>query len=71
MRNHADFIPELAFVLNGETIGNIMYARGKLIDKDGNEKPCLSFGPISIALENQRKDYGEMLIEHSFKVSEK
>lgn len=73
MRNHADFIPELAFVLelNGEIIGNIMYTRGKLIDKDGNENPCLSFEPVSISPEHQRKGYGKMLIEHSFKVSEK
>lgn len=71
MRGHTDFIPELAFVLemDGEIIGNIMYTKGKLIDKDGNEKPCLTFGPISVAPEHQRKGYGKMLIEHSFNVA--
>lgn len=71
MRGHKDFIAELAFVLekNGEIIGNIMYTRGKLIDKDGNEKTCLSLGPISVAPEHQREGYGKMLIEHSFRVA--
>ena len=71
MRNHPDFIPELAFVLeiDDEIIGNIMYTKGKLIDEGGNEKPCLSFGPISVAPVHQRKGYGKMLIEHSFRMS--
>ena len=71
MRYHADFIPELDFVLetDGKIIGNIMYTKCKLIDKEGNEKPCLSFGPVSVAPEHQRKGYGKMLIEHSFKVA--
>ena len=68
MRDHIDFISELAFVLelDGEIIGNIMYTKSKLIDKNGNVKPCLTFGPISVAPEHQRKGYGKMLIEHSF-----
>ena len=72
MREHADFIPELAFVLeqNGEIIGNIMYTKAKLVDGEGNEKPCLSFGPISVMPEHQRKGYGKILIEHSFKAAE-
>lgn len=71
MRDHNDFISELAFVLemDGEIIGNIMYTKGKLIDKNGNVKPCLTFGPISVAPEQQRKGYGKMLIEHSFKAA--
>lgn len=73
MREHADFISELAFVLekDGEIIGNIMYTKGRLIDKDNNEKVCLTFGPISIAPEHQRKGYGKMLIEHSFEAAKK
>ena len=72
MREHADFIPELAFVLeqNGEIIGNIMYTKAKLVDGEGNEKPCLSFGPIIVMPEHQRKGYGKILIEHSFKAAE-
>ena len=51
MRRHPDFIPELAFVLekDGEIVGNIMYTKGRLVDGQGHEKPCLTFGPISVA----------------------
>ncbi len=71
MRSHADFIPELAFVLerNGEIIGNIMYTKARLVDGEGHEKPCLTFGPISVAPTHQRRGYGKMLIEHSFRAA--
>ena len=71
MRDHADFIPELAFVLerDGVIIGNIMYTKARLIDREGNVKPCLTFGPISVAPEHQRRGYGKMLIDHSFKAA--
>lgn len=68
MRGHEDFIPELDFVieLNGQVIGNIMYTKAKLVDESGTEKSILTFGPISIIPEHQRKGYGKMLMEHSF-----
>ena len=60
MRSHADFIPELAFVLekDGEIVGNIMYTKGRLVDGQRHERPCLTFGPISVAPAHQRKSYG-------------
>ncbi len=71
MRNHADFIANLAFVLekDGEIIGNIMYTKSKLVDENGNEKPIISFGPVSILPTHQRKGYGKALIEYSFKAA--
>lgn len=71
MRDHADFISELAFVLerDGVIIGNIMYTKARLIDREGNVKPCLTFGPISVAPEHQQRGYGKMLIDHSFKAA--
>lgn len=68
MRNHNDFVPELDFVLEkeNEIIGNIMYTKSKLIDKSGEEKQILTFGPVCILPEYQRMGYGKMLIEHSF-----
>lgn len=71
MRDHADFIPELAFVLerDGVIIGNIMYTKARLIDREGNVKPFLTFGPISVAPAYQRRGYGKMLIDHSFKAA--
>ena len=68
MRGHEDFIAELDFVLelDGQIIGNIMYTKAKLVDRNGKEKEILTFGPVSIAPEYQRMGYGKMLMEYSF-----
>ena len=68
MRNHRDFVPELDFVIEEDNciIGNIMYTKSKLIDESGNEKEILTFGPLSILPEYQRRGYGKQLLEHSF-----
>ncbi len=68
MRNHEDFLPDLAFVLedDGEIVANIMYVKTKLVDENGVEKQILSFGPISVSPKFQRKGYGRKILEHSF-----
>ena len=68
MRSHPDFIPELAFVLeeDGVLLGNIMYTKAWLEDESGARKEILSFGPISVAPDHQRRKLGKLLIEHSF-----
>lgn len=68
MRKHNDFIPELDFVLelDGKIIGNIMYTKAKLVDENGQEKEILTFGPLCIHTDYQRKGYGKKLLEHSF-----
>ncbi|HHW31977.1 MAG TPA: N-acetyltransferase [Clostridiaceae bacterium] len=68
MRAHKDFLPELDFVIevDGQIIGNIMYTKAKLVDESGNKKDIISFGPVCILPEYQRKGYGKKLIEHSF-----
>lgn len=68
MRGHTDFIPELDLVaqLDDEIIGSIMYTKARLTDENGNEKSILTFGPLCIAPEHQRKGYGKMLMRHSF-----
>ena len=71
MRNHPDFIPELAFVadLDGRIIGNIMYTKAWLEDEEGKRKEIVSFGPVCVAREYQRQKVGKALIEHSFEVA--
>ncbi len=68
MREHEDFIPELDFVLelDGNVIGNIMYTKAVLTDEAGNKKEILTFGPVCVLPEFQRKGYGKRLMEHSF-----
>lgn len=68
MRSHKDFLPELDLVieLDGQLIGNIMYTKTRLRDESGEEKNILTFGPVCILPEYQRKGYGKKLIEHSF-----
>ena len=78
MRAHPDFIPELDFVMemNEVIIGNIMYTKAKLIEtnetsvkgkKDSvKTKDILTFGPLTIHPDYQRKGHGKKLMEHSF-----
>lgn len=69
MREHPDFIPELDFVaeLDGRVVGNVMYTKATLTDESGAVKDILTFGPVSIAPEHQRRGYGKRLLEHSFR----
>lgn len=68
MRNHVDFIADLDFVIeeNGRIIANVMYTKAKLIDECGKVKDILTFGPLSVLPEYQRKGYGKAILNHSF-----
>ncbi|HRV98342.1 MAG TPA: N-acetyltransferase, partial [Aminobacteriaceae bacterium] len=68
LRTHEDFLPELDFVIevDGRIIGNIMYTKTLLVDESGEEKNILTFGPVCIVPEYQRKGYGKRLMERSF-----
>jgi predicted N-acetyltransferase YhbS len=66
LRKTREFIHELDFtaVYNGEIIGNIVYAKSKVIDMD-SEYTVLTFGPISVLPQYQNKGVGKALIEHT------
>lgn len=68
MRDHEDFIPELDLVLelDGQIIGNIMYTKARLADEAGAEKAILTFGPVCVMPEHQRRGYGKKLMDASF-----
>lgn len=68
MREHKDFVPELAYVLekDGKVIGNVMYAKCCLQGEDGERKPILSMGPICLLPEYQRQGGSRLLLEYSF-----
>ena len=69
MRAHEDFIKELDFVaeIRGHVVGNIMYTKATLTDEEGQIKPILTFGPLTVDPKYQRKGVGKALMEHSFK----
>lgn len=68
MRSHEDFIPELDLVaeLDGCIVGNVMYAKCALDDGQGTIKHILTFGPLSVLPQYQRKGIGKALLEASF-----
>lgn len=69
LRKHEDFIPELDFVAetdDGKLVGNVMYTKAKLVNENGNEKTVLTFGPISVHPDYQRRGISRKLLEHSF-----
>ena len=70
MRQHHDFIPELDFVavLDERIVGSIMYTKSRLVDEDDNMVEALTFGPISVLPEFQRRGIGSALIRYSKKV---
>ncbi len=67
MRSHPDFIPELDFVAikDDKIVGNIMYTKSYLINEENIRIDSLTFGPISVLPEYQRKGIGSLLIRHS------
>ncbi len=69
LRSHADFIPELDFVArtaDGRIVGNVMYTRARLTDETGKDMPILTFGPLSVHPDYQRRGIGKRLLEYSF-----
>jgi len=73
LRNHPDFIRELSFVaeLDNNIIGNIMYTRSYVIDKDQLKIETVSFGPICVLPKYQRKGVGTALINHTKEIAVK
>ena len=65
MRNHPDFIPELAFVLekDGKIIGNIMYTKAWLKDESGERKEILS-SQIGKTVKERKKDLCRKGVEY-------
>lgn len=71
MRGHADFVDALDLVaeVDGKIVGNIMYTVGRLRAEDQTVKKCLSFGPLAVSPNYQRKGIGKALIETSFEMA--
>lgn len=68
-RSNPDFVPELDFVmeLDGKLIGHVMFVRAVIKADDGRMLPMMTFGPISIHPDYQRKGYGKILLDYALK----
>ena len=64
MRDHPDFLKELAFVAEhrGKVIGSILYTKAWLIDEQGQQMDIVKLGPLSVLPEHQRKGVGSEII---------
>jgi predicted N-acetyltransferase YhbS len=65
LRGHKDFISELDYVaeLNGTIIASIMYTESFLLSEDQEKVRTVSFGPLCVHPDYQRKGVGTALIE--------
>ena len=71
MRSHPDFCSDLDFVAEyeGRVIANIMYTRSYLVNENGERLETLTFGPVSVLPEYQRKGVGSQLIRHTVELA--
>ena len=67
LRDDAAFVPELDLVLelDNRIIGQIMYMRSEISADNGNTIPVMTFGPVCIHPDFQRRGYGKLIVEHS------
>lgn len=63
-RNRPEFVKELDLCLEvgGQIIGHIMFVRAAITADDGGIWPVMTFGPISIHPDFQRRGYGKILL---------
>jgi len=67
LRGHPDFIHGLDFVAvdDNKVIGNIMFSRSYVVNETGEKADTITFGPVSVLPEFQKKGVGSALIRHS------
>ncbi len=66
-RNRPEFVKELDLVLEigGQIIGHVMFVRAEITTDEGRSLPIMTFGPISIHPDYQRKGYGKILLDYA------
>lgn len=66
-RDRPEFVKELDFVLEvgGQIIGHVMFVRAEIRADDGSVLPIMTFGPLSIHPDYQRKGYGKVLLDYA------
>jgi putative acetyltransferase len=62
-----DFVAEF----DNKIIGNIMYTKSFVIDEEKNKIDTITFGPLSVLPEYQRKGVGSALIDYTREIAVK
>lgn len=67
LRKSNDFIRELDFVAekDGQIVGQIVYSRGVIRCRQGENKEVMTLGPVSVLPAFQRRGIGRALITHT------
>ncbi|MBN2509005.1 MAG: N-acetyltransferase [Spirochaetales bacterium] len=70
IRSHEDYMHDLDYValINGEIIANIVYTKSHVISDSNRKVETLTFGPISVKPEYQRKGIGSLLIKKTIEL---
>ena len=66
-RDNPDFIKELSLVLevDDKIIGYIMFSKAQIDCNDGSKVDVITFGPLAIHPDFQRKGFGKILVDYS------
>ncbi|PWJ63342.1 putative N-acetyltransferase YhbS [Fibrobacter sp. UWR4] len=66
-RSNPGFIPELSLVLekDGEILAHVMFAWSEILVDTGEHLRMMTFGPISVRPDMQRKGLGKMLLDYA------
>ena len=73
LRNHPDFIAEMDYVaeVDNKVVGNIMYTKSYVTDEDNHKIETITFGPLSVLPEYQKKGIGSSLIQYTKEIAVK
>lgn len=73
LRSHDDYLEEYSLVAvdvdSDIIVGNIMYTKSKVVNEEGYILDTLSFGPISVLPEYQKKGIGSNLIKTTIEMA--
>ena len=71
LRFAPSFVPDLSLIaeLDGKIVGHIIYSKSKVVSDFGHEHEVLTFGPLSVLPEVQKRGVGQSLMHYSFDVA--
>jgi predicted N-acetyltransferase YhbS len=73
LRKTPAFVPELDYVAvsDGKIVGNIMYSKARVIDRQGGEHEVLTFGPLSVLPKYWNCGVGSALMRYTISKAKK